>query len=323
MNGNRFHSKHIIAVILTVILMILAAWPCMGETRRDLIVILVSDMEDAYGKALDAYVEEADFPVHIVNLKGDISKAGDVMKKVMALQPSLLFCLGAKASFMAKVWTADRPDIPVIFAMVLNPEKYELNSGQKNIAGIATEVDPGAQFANLSLFFPKIRNIGMIYSPEHSSQLIAHAEKTSALLGFNLIKSPITSPNEFRKAYLSIKGKIDAFWVIADPVVYRVRNMAWLEKRCIEDQLICMGPSENIAKLGLALSVNPDLSSVGSQAASMTNDILRYGHAPNDIGIQSPLGTVVTLNMKTVRKLDLDIEPKAMNMASEIINDSK
>lgn len=321
MNGKRFHIKLIIAVILPVMLMILAPWPCMGATSQELIVILVSDVEDAYGKALDAYVEEADFPVRIINLKGQIDKAGDVMANVIALKPALIFCLGAKASYIAKVWTADRPDIPVIFAMVLNPEKYELNSGQSNIAGIATEVDPGAQFANLSLFFPKIRNIGLIYSPEHSSQLIEHAEKTTALLGMKLITSPITSPNEFRKAYLSIREKIDAFWVIADPVVYRVRNMAWLEKRCIEDQLICMGPSENIAKLGLVLSVNPDLSSIGSQAVSMTNDILRYGNTPNTLGIQPPLGTVVTLNMKTVRKLDLEIDPKSMNMASEIIND--
>lgn len=321
MNGKRFHIKHIIAFILAMTLMILSAWPCTGEPRQDLIVILVSDVEDAYGKALDAYVEEADFPVRIINLNGQIDRAADVMAKVIAHKPSLIFCLGAKASYIAKVWTADRPDIPVIFAMVLNPERYELNSGQSNIAGIATEVDPGAQFANLSLFFPKIRNIGMIYSPEHSSQLIQHAEKTSMLLGMKLITSPISSPNEFRKAYLSIREKIDAFWVIADPVVYRVRNIAWLEKRCIEDQLICMGPSENIAKLGLVLSVNPDLSSIGSQAVSMTHDILRYGHTPDTIGIQPPLGTVVTLNMRTVRKLEIDIDPKAMNMASEIINE--
>lgn len=321
MSGKRFHNTGIIALIVTVMLMMLCPWPCLGDMRKDLVVILVSDTEEAYGKALDAYVEEADFPVRTINLKGEIDRAAQVMSKVIALKPSLIFCLGAKASYIAKIWTVDRPDIPVIFAMVLNPEKYKLNSGQNNIAGIATEVDPGAQFAHLSLFFPKIRNIGLIYSPEHSSQLIAHAEKTSALLGFRLVKAPIASPNEFRKAYYTIKEKIDAFWVIADPVVYRVRNIAWLEKRCVEDQLVCMGPSENIAKLGLVLSVNPDLSSIGSQALSMTNDILRYGNTPKAIGIQPPLGTVITLNMKTVRKLKLSIDPKAINMASEIINE--
>jgi ABC-type uncharacterized transport system substrate-binding protein len=231
----------------------------------------------------------------------------------------LIFTLGAKASFIAKTWTVDRPDIPVLFAMVLNWRKYDLVDGQNNVSGITSDVAPGTQLANMMLFAPGIKRIGVIYSSEHSAEILTQARKAAAKLGLELEEREVARSKEFQRILKDMSGRIDAFWVLSDPIIYTLDNIAWLEKRCTHDRLVCVGQSENIAKLGMFLSVNPDIPTIGSQAATMAKRILAGKQSPRSIGVASPLGTRIILNMETVDKIGLSISQSAKDMANVII----
>ncbi len=266
------------------------------------------------------FVAETNFNVHVFNLYGDINRASDIMADIFARKPALILTLGAKASYIAKTWTADRQDIPVIFAMVLNWQKYGFLVGQKNMAGITTNIEPGVQFANLSMFAPNVRRIGVIYSKEHSMETINRAKAAADLLGLDLIAKPIRRTKDFQRTFKEMSKDIDAFWIVADPVIYTLNNMTWLAKRCIKEKIVCISQSRNIARQGIMLAIDPDIANIGSQAASMAKRIILKKESPVSIGVQPPLGTSIIVNMKTAREIGVTISETALNMATEIIN---
>jgi len=107
--------------------------------------------------------------------------------------------------------------------------------------------------------------------------------------------------------------------MLADPVVYTLENVDWLEKRCAKDQIVCMGQSRNIAEIGILLAVNPDIANIGLQAASMAKSILLRHKPPEQIGVMPPLGTHLVLNAKTADMIGMSLNDTVMDMANEII----
>lgn len=283
------------------------------------VAILLSDDEFAYQQPMEMFINEVDHSYEIYSLHGEIENASEVMTAILAQKPALIFTLGAKASYVAKIWTIDHQEIPVLFAMVLNWERFDFLKRQDNIAGIATDVDPGAQFLNMTLFFPEARKIGTIYSEEHSGWIIKNARQEAARLGLELIAEPIRHPKDFQHAFRKIVDTIDSFWFVTDPVVFTLDNIAFFEKRCIRDRLVCIGQSENIAKLGVLLAVDPDIPNIGVQAAAMAKSILAGRQRPENFGVQPPLGTRLLVNLKTAEKIGLPISDEAKNLANTVI----
>ena len=98
-----------------------------------------------------------------------------------------------------------------------------------------------------------------------------------------------------------------------------LENVHWLKRQCLKDRLICIGQSDNIVRLGMLLAVNPDIPSIGVQAAAIAEDILHYGAKPSKIGVQDPLGTRMTLNAGTAKKIGLTLPDGVLQMADEVL----
>jgi len=316
MTGRILHNK--IIILLFVIACLVAPAMLLAGSEQP-IVILVSDGEEAYSGPIESFSGEVNLPVEIYNLKGDVRRAPEVMTQIIKRKPQLIFALGAKAAVISKVWTADHPEIPVIFAMVLNWERYDLIGPQGNVAGIAYDAAPGTHLANLSMLSPEINHVGIIYSREHSSKLIESARKSAGILNLKLVEKVIENPQEFQRAFKGMEDRIDSYWILPDPVVYTLENISWLERRCVNDRIICLGPSENVAKLGVVLSVDPDQKNLGNQAASITKSILQYNQEPGKIGVMPPIGTRLFINLKTADKIGLQISRNILDQATKII----
>ncbi len=305
--------------ILVVLTIALPTFTAHGKDGKGTIAVLLSDTEKIYSSPLNSFVSKAKSPVSIHNLQGNIRKDPGLKNRLLSENPVLIFALGAKAAYAAKLWTKNRQNIPVLFAMVLNWQRYDLLKDQQNIAGIDAETSPGSKFANMALFAPNVNSIGVIYSENNSKHILEEAQQASLEMGLELVSIPITKPNELKHAFNKQESRIQAFWILNDPIVYTLENITWLNNRCIQNRLVCLGPSQNIAELGLMMAIIPDHSSIGLQAASLADNIISKRQTPQEIGVMAPLGTKVILNMKTISRIGLDISPTALNFATEII----
>jgi len=314
-----------LAINIAVFLLILAIWSVPASSFAvdpgpGPIAILLSDKEEAYSRPVTFFVKEIQRPVRKFNLDGDIDRAPRLMAEIFSLRPALIFALGAKAAYIAKIWTADRPDIPVLFAMVLNWQKYGLGDGQKNIAGIASEVAPGTEFVNMTIASSKMKRIGVVYNKAYSQETIKQGREAAKSLGLTLVATTIDHPREFRQAYKRIRSRIDGYWLLADPVIYTRENVNWLEEQCAKDRLVCLGQSRNIAQMGILLAVDPEGADIGVQAASLAKGILMRHQLPSEIGVMPPLGTKLVLNKKTADRIGLPLNQTILNVAGDIID---
>ena len=308
--------------LLINIILLITSWAlvpvCHAGNAEKPIAVLLSDSASGYSQVLKNFQATVENPVRVYNLEGDVEQAPVIMKKIMKNTPAIIFSLGAKAAVVSKIWTQNNPEIPVLFAMVRNWHKYNLAS-QKNITGIMTDVAPGTSFANMSLVLPRIKRLGVIYSQEHSASMIQNARTAAALLGIELVEEKVSHSKEFKQRYKVMSENIDGFWILADPVIYTVNNVSWLKKKCIQENMICIGQSANIAKLGILLAVDPDLPHIGIQAASITKGIIQHLKLPENLGVMAPLGTKLILNLKTADRIGVTISEESQNLANTII----
>ncbi|MCU7936273.1 MAG: hypothetical protein KZQ99_15595 [Candidatus Thiodiazotropha sp. (ex Dulcina madagascariensis)] len=302
---------------LLLLILTLCIWPAWSGQGS--VVVLLSDTEAAYEEPLVEFKAKLRQEIEVYNLQGDIEGAPELMRRIMARRPALILALGARAAFFAKAATSSRQEVPVIFAMVLNWQRYRLMEGQSNLAGIDSDVASGTQLLSLNLLFPEVKRIGVFYSETHSQSAIEEAVQAAELVDLEIVARPIARAKELRQTYRRLAGEVDAIWLPTDPVLYTLENMHWLKRQCLKDRLICIGQSDNIVRLGLLLAVNPDVPSIGIQAAAIAEDILLHGTKPATIGVQDPLGTRLTLNAGTARKIGLRIADEVLQMVDEVI----
>ena len=292
--------------------------PLFAADPKPPVAVLLSDDESVYHGPMKAFLAEIGHPAHVFNLQGDIRKDPALKHKLFSINPRLIFALGAKAAFTAKLWTQNRQDIPVLFALVLNWQRYKLLD-QKNMAGIEAEVSPGTKFAHITMFSPKIKKIGMIYSPQ-SREILQQAKKAAEILNIKIYDKRIYRSKDFKRSFKEVREHVDAFLVLSDPVVYTLENMDWLRTRCIKEKLPCIGKSKNIAEHGLILSITPDIADLGSQAASVALNIINRGQRPDLIGVMSPLGTQIIINRTTAERIGLKLRQNSLDMATQVID---
>ncbi len=283
------------------------------------IAILLSDNDLAYQEQATAFSGEVGLPCRVFSLHGDVKNDPGLKEKIFASRPALIYALGAKAAYAAKLWTKERHDIPVLFAMVLNWQRYNLLEGSTNIAGIAAEMSPGTQFVNMTMFSPSVKRVGLLYS-SYSTTILEQARKEAARLGLELVAEPIEQSQDFQRGFKKIAGQVDVFWVLNDPVLYTLENLDWLAERCLKEKLLCVGQSQNLAKMGLTLTVTPDTVQIATQAAAMAGNILLRGQKATDIKVMEPLGTQILLNRKTAERIGLAIPSQALSMATAVID---
>lgn len=306
-------------IFLTLLILLQALQLDASAREADHIAILLSDTVESYASPISAFVDEIDMEIRTYNLHGDIRHDPQLQDRLLSVKPKLIFALGAKAAYAAKLWTIEHQNIPVIFAMVYNWQKYNLLNGQSNMAGIASEISPGVQFINLTMFAPSAKKIGVIYSAAYSELIVKKAEEAAALLGIELVERQISSSKDFKRTYRELIREIDGLWILNDPLTYTLDNMAWVEDRCAKDNLVCLGQTRHLTEVGMLLSVLPDMTNIGSQAASMARSIIFQGESPRKIGVMEPLGTHVLVNQRTADRIGLQFSSQAMSMATKVI----
>lgn len=313
MNG-RFLQRLISLPVFCLALVLIFPVTTKAEQR---IGVLLSDREDAYLEMLLHFRAGIDVPSDAYNLEGNIENAPKAMEELLARHPSLILALGAKAAYIAKTWTQNTTALPVLFAGVINPEKYGLDHGD-NMSGIATLTSPATQLANLLLFAPGVKRLGLIHGTDFPPALLTEMRSAAALLNITLVEDTISDPLDFKRSYKKMRDTIDSFFVPADLSLYSLENITWLQQRCIQDRIVCIGQSRNIVSKGLLLAVDPDRPSIGRQAAAMAQNILRK-HGKATSGIMPPLGTRVIINLDTAQAISLKVSELALDMANEVI----
>ncbi len=278
------------------------------------VFILISEQISSFEVVKNSFMEEGknDYQFLSLNLDGNYDDIDKLPAQIKKLNPDLILCIGSKSleSVAGKV-----TDIPILFAMVLDyqkfqPEKYE------NIAGVSLNIPAETIFYNFKNYFGEINNFGVMSSRDHISTLKENRDRLQRA-NINISIRETDDPEDVPIKYQSLKKSVQAFWMIPDPKVITEESFLFLVDNTISDKKSFIVYSEKFVKAGALFSTSPNYSTIGSQLAIKSQQILEDRQKPAQVGISPIIGTFLTVNKTTMKKLGLDIRMDGIDQVFE------
>jgi putative ABC transport system substrate-binding protein len=169
----------------------------------------------------------------------------------------------------------------------------EIMPGLSRVAVLGARDDPNFPFAMVSL------------------------NQSAPELSVSLIRVELDSTTDLEGAFSGIKQSgAEALIVVSGSLTYGLIQRT-ADLALANGLPSCHGFKEAVAAGGL-VSLGPDLIALARQSARMVDKIIRGEH-PADIPVEQPAQYVVSINLKTAKKLGLTIPPALLARADDVI----
>jgi putative ABC transport system substrate-binding protein len=281
------------------------------------VVALKSADVDVYNEVLEGF--KSSFPGSAISeydMEGDLQKGRKFLARLKSgSKPDLILAIGIWA---LQVAVEEIRDIPVVFAMVLNPTTV-IGQEARNITGASMNVPIEQQIALLKKVSPQVRRIGVIYDPSKTGFLVRQAERIARDQGVRLVTKAIASSKDSFAALDAMQGEIDALWILPDLTALAPESVQYMLLFSFRNKIPLLGLSENQARMGALLGLSFESGrDIGSQAAELANGILS-GKSAGELPITPARKVRLTVNLKTAGKLGLQIPNEILEQADVLI----
>ena len=295
--------RNLLRLLLLTILI-----PSVAETGQRILVVQ-SIQIPPYEEAVKGFTSVCHAKIDrlvISELRG-----ADVSAKINDIKPHMVLAIGRDA--LSKVRRIN--NIPVVYLMVLNPQK--ILSGEKNITGVSMNISQEKQLGILSRALPGIKNVGLVYDPDKTHNLVKKAREASQKMGITLIAKEAHDFRDVPSLIIDMKGKIDAFWMLPDITVITPETTEFMVLFSLDNKIPILTFSEKYVALGAMMSIGIDAFDLGCQAGEKANTILS-GNNFTDAREIEVRKAVVSISLKISEKLGLDIDKEIIAKAKVI-----
>jgi putative ABC transport system substrate-binding protein len=269
-------------------------------------VVIKSQNLSAYNEVVKGFQDECiqkNITIKsIYDLKGKMKIGHKTVRKIMKEKPDIILTIGVLATTIAKEKVKD---VPIVFCMVINHERFQLAGA--NISGIATEIAIEEQMQGFQTILDQLKDLGVIYDPSKTGNIIENAETKIKDLGINLVKYEIKSSKMVSEALENLIGKIDALWLLPDSTVITRKSFDLIKFTTLENKIPLLCTSDVFVKAGALAAVFSDYKYVGRQAAQLAGEILERPSS-GSLGIVNPDSFKLAINTDTAEKLGLKLD---------------
>jgi putative ABC transport system substrate-binding protein len=280
------------------------------------VVVLKSDDLSVYDAPIAAFEEALGRPVTVLDIEGNRAVAKDVITRLRFDPPPLVFALGAKAAWASH---EQMPHVPLIYGMIRDPARYGLEG--EMVTGVGFDVPYETLMAQVQLFLPDVRKIGVILTNQNPTVQELRAAARAADLELDV--SSVQDYRDVRGATVRISKRVDALLVVNDPEVLTPENFRFIREQAGRLGIPIVATSEALARAGALLAVVPDYGLTGTQAADLAARILDQGASPGRLPVERPQGARVVLNPAVLDDLDLELDPMLLDFTDELIEEGE
>ncbi|MFO0793339.1 MAG: ABC transporter substrate binding protein [Candidatus Brocadiaceae bacterium] len=281
--------------------------PGTAEETRTMAIVLRSQQIAAYNDVIKGFEDGCKGNgisiKAIYDLKGDVGEGKRVMVNIKNdhIRPDVVFAVGVLAATLAKEYF---PHTPIIFCMVINHERFDLDG--PNITGISSEASVEDQFSILKELLGTRKNIGVIYDPTKTKRIITEATVVAKTYEFNLVTAEVMSENDINSTLDRILKKIDALWIVPDSTVITKNSLGTILQASQKCRLPTICTSVAIVKGGALVSISPDYLYTGVQAAKLAQTLLRTP-TRTSLGIQQPDKLKIVINTQAAKTIGTNL----------------
>ena len=299
-------NKNYKYTVFIIILWTLLFSTCCAHAEKTAIVIKSQNLS-AYNEVVKGFQDEClknNITIKsIYDLNGKMKVGQKIVRNARKQKPDIILAIGVLAATVLKEKV---DDIPIVFCMVINHTRFQLT--KPNITGISNEIAIEDQLKGFQSILGPLKNLGVIYDPSKTGNIIESAEKKVEDAGINLVKYEIDSSKEVSEAMGNLVGKIDALWLLPDSTVVTKKSFAFIKSTTIENRIPLLCTSDVFVKAGALASVSSEHKDVGRQAARLARRILEQP-STGSLGVVYPDHHFkLTVNTDTAEKLGLKLK---------------
>ncbi len=242
--------------------------------------------------------------------------AKDAAQRIAAVNPDLLVTLGTNCTNLADT---SFPELPVIFAKVLNPiesgflKSWEHPAG--HLTGASLDIPVLTQMQRFQSIIPDLRSIGVIFTT-NTERLVTEAAAAAGELGIKLIPYKVESARELPDALDSLCRSTDGIWTVADEALTSPQFVRYTLLETLRNGRPIMGFSRSFVESGALFCLEPDYKYIGRQAAQIALTVLA-GADPADVRATGPDIVYLYLNLQTEKLLNLKVPAELVDIAKE------
>jgi putative ABC transport system substrate-binding protein len=214
--------------------------------------------------------------------------------------------------------------IPIVFAVALDP----VGSGM-----VKSLARPGGNVTGLSLqstdlsskrlellreVVPGFRRLGIMANASYPAAVLEMGEVQAAarMLGLDVATLEIRRAEDIAPAVEVLKGRADALYICADPLV--TTNRIQFNALALGARLPTMHGVREYAEAGGLMSYGANFPDMFRRAADYVDKILR-GAKPADLPVEQPTKFELVINLKTAKALGLKVPDTLLARADEVI----
>jgi putative tryptophan/tyrosine transport system substrate-binding protein len=135
-------------------------------------------------------------------------------------------------------------------------------------------------------------------------------------LDLKIVIHEIWNAEDIAPAFEGLKGRSDALFVAADPLINT--NRIRINTLALGERLPTMHGFRELVEAGGLMSYGPNYSDLYRRAAEYVDKILR-GAKPADLPVEQPTKFNLIVNLVTAKALGLTVPPSLLARADEVI----
>ena len=254
---------------------------------------------------------------------GDIDRARAYAAELVALAPEVLVGNGTPA--LTALRDATR-SIPIVFVVVNDPV------GQGFIANLAR---PGGNITGFSFLeysmigkslellkqlAPSTHRFAVMFNPEttpHYTVFLRSFETVPPPRPLEIKATPIGTEADIEQAVAQI-AREPGGGLIVPPDTFTVVHRGLIIRTAAQHRVPAIFSYRQFVREGALIAYGPDTTDIFQRSASYVDRILK-GANPGDLPVQAPNKFELAINVKTARRLGLDLPPTLLGLADEVI----
>lgn len=276
------------------------------------VAVLMSEEREAYTAPVPSFTDSIGVPVQVANIEGRWSRAVMEIDRLRRTDPEVVVAIGSKAAWAVHT---EMPNTPMVYASVLEPERYGLVGNQ--VTGIAAVIPPVTYLSQVTAWFPAVTTVGVIRSTELSDDEEAELISAGRAVGLGVEVRRVSTPREFRAAFNELARTQDAVWLSAQREVLSRQAFRAAVVEMQRRQKPLLADTKNMVAAGAAFAVVPDPVGLGQQVAEIAARILD-GASPAVIPVADPLALSTVVNRGTLVGAEVPFESLMLDFAEVV-----
>jgi putative ABC transport system substrate-binding protein len=315
-----------------------AAWPLAARAQRGdrlrRIAVLMTNAEDdpegltraaAFRQGLRelGWTEGQNLRIDWLWSGGDVERMRGYAAEAAALAPDLIVANGA--AHLSAVKQATR-SIPIVFVLVSDPVGQGFISSLGNPGGNIT----GFTFVEYSMFgkslellkqvAPAVTRVGFLFNPDtvpFYDRFLPAFETHARYESVEVTPARVHTEAEIDAAVARLAAARGG-GLIVPPDAYTMVRRDLIVKSTAQHRIPAIYSYRQVVKEGGLISYGPETADIFRRSASYVDRILK-GANPGELPAQAPAKFELIINLNTANALRLEIPPKLLALADEVI----